>query len=660
MATISSLGVGTNGLDSEAIVTKLVALEKQPLAALQNQATLEKAKISSFGQIQSQFSALGDVAARIASTTGWSSRVASSSNTTAASITAAASAAATSFTLDVDALAKEQSISSASVALGSLVGAGTLTFRAGTWSGGLADAGATNADIAAKDALVTSTAAAATAANAAAATATTTANNAASAAASALADDNQAASDLASAAVSPEQSAYASAYSDWAAAIAGNDHSTPALQAAENAALTAKNNAYAAMTGAEQTAADNITATADATDASALKGTAITTAAASAAATAAATAATAAASAAVTAANSARPTFTAASGSADVAVTVTAADTVTTLAAKINASGAGVVATVFKDGTGERLLLRSKSTGADAGFRLQATDADGNNSDNAGLSRFAYDPQTAAYGMASSGIPAQNGQDAKARINGLAVTSKTNTLTDNIPGVTITLTATTTTNYGTVSEVKSPATMSIREDVTPAVKNVQDFITAYNTLAASLADMTKYDAATKTPSVFQGDSAILGLQSILRNMVGSVSSGSAYKRLSDIGVERQLDGSLTLNTTKLSVAANNGTELQKLFTNDNNNAQTDGFAVKFNDLAKGVLATGGSVANKATSLQKELDRNAKEQTRVNDRAAAFETRLRKQYTALDTKMASLNALNAYVAQQVTTWNKSTG
>lgn len=660
MATISSLGVGTGGLDSEAIVTKLVALEKQPLTSLKAKATVDQAKISSFGQIQSQFSALSDVATRIAATSVWSSRVASSSNTSAATIVATASTAATSFTLDVDALAKEQSNSSASVALGSLVGAGTLTFRTGTWSGGSTDASTTNADIAAKDALVVSTAAASTAAANAATTASATAGSTAASAASALADDNTAASDLASAAVSPEQTAYASAYSDWVAAITANDHSTPALQAAEAAALTAKNNAYAAMTGGEQTSANSITATADATDASALKGVALSAATASTVATTAATAAVTAAAAAVTAANSARPTFTAGGSSSDVAITVTAADTITTLAAKINASTAGVVATVFRDGTGERLLLRSKSTGADSGFRIQATDADSNSADDAGLSRFAYDPQTAAFGMASSGTPAQNGQDAKARINGLAVTSTTNTLTDNIPGVTITLTATTTTNYGTVSETKSPVTMAVREDVTPAVKNVQDFITAYNTLAASLADMTKYDASTKTPAIFQGDSAVLGLQSILRNMLGSVSTGSAYQRLSDVGVERQLDGSLTLNTAKLSTAANNGTELQKLFTANNGNAQTNGFALKFSALAKGVLGTGGSVVNKASSLQKDLDRNATEQTRVNDRADAVEARLRKQYTALDTKMASLSALNAYVAQQVTTWNKSTG
>ena len=240
------------------------------------------------------------------------------------------------------------------------------------------------------------------------------------------------------------------------------------------------------------------------------------------------------------------------------------------------------------------------------------------------------------------------------------MTSKNNTLTNNVPGVTINLLATTTTNYGLGTETKSPLTMSVSEDVTPAVKNVQDFVTAYNALSASLADLTKYDSATKTASLFQGDSAVLGLQSVLRSMVGSTSTGSStYARLSDVGLELQKDGSLTLNTSKLSTAANNGTELQKLFTTNNSNALTNGFGVKFRDLAHGVLATGGSVVNKAAALQGVLSRNTAAQTKVNDRAASFEARLRKQYSALDAQMASLTALNAYVSQQVTTWNKST-
>ena len=366
---------------------------------------------------------------------------------------------------------------------------------------------------------------------------------------------------------------------------------------------------------------------------------------------------------------SAGGTTFAAGTAAPVNVTVASTDSITAIAAKINSAGAGVTASVFNDGTNERLLLTAKSTGAAAGFRVQAfsepvspATVGTQITTNAGLGQLVFDPATTATkttGMAAAGIPVQYAQDAKARINGLAVTSATNTLTNNIAGVTINLVSTTTTGYGTGGEVKSPITMSIREDVTPAVKNVNDFVTAYNTLNADLVGLTKYDAATKTAGLFQGDSSVVGLQNIMRSMLSSSSLGATSQRLSDVGLERQLDGSLTINTAKLSLAANNGTTLQQLFTNNNNDPATNGFALKFRDLGHGMLISGGSVVSKAAALQKNLDANTAAQTSVNDKATLFETRLRARYSALDVQMASLNALNSYVTQQVATWNKAT-
>jgi flagellar hook-associated protein 2 len=145
---------------------------------------------------------------------------------------------------------------------------------------------------------------------------------------------------------------------------------------------------------------------------------------------------------------------------------------------------------------------------------------------------------------------------------------------------------------------------------------------------------------------------------LLRSIASSTTNGSVYTRLNDIGIERQLDGTLSLNTSKLGAAANNGTELQKLFTVNNNNAQTNGFALKFASFGTAALAAGGSVFNKAEALDKELQQNSLDQARINERAARTEERLRRQYSALDAKMASLNALSAYVNQQVTAWNNS--
>ena len=67
MATISSPGVGTNGLDVKNIISQLVALEKKPLDTLKLQAATVNTKISAFGQIKSLVSDFSDAASKLAS-----------------------------------------------------------------------------------------------------------------------------------------------------------------------------------------------------------------------------------------------------------------------------------------------------------------------------------------------------------------------------------------------------------------------------------------------------------------------------------------------------------------------------------------------------------------------------------------------------------------
>ncbi|MBT0569528.1 flagellar filament capping protein FliD [Curvibacter sp. CHRR-16] len=340
----------------------------------------------------------------------------------------------------------------------------------------------------------------------------------------------------------------------------------------------------------------------------------------------------------------------------DIDIKVTASDTLSAVASKINAANAGVVATVLRDGDKERLLMRSKDMGAEAGFRIQA-DIPDEKLDPAGadLSRLVFDPAYGAVGMAGSDAgDIQLASDTKALINGVEVSSKNNNLDDNIPGVSIALL----TPSKAEDAASGSVTITVSEDVTVAVKNVQNFITAYNTLSQTLTEVTKYDPESKQAGTFQGDSGVVGMLNLLRTIAGSSSEGGQYHTLSEVGVERQLDGSLSMNTAKFGQAANNGQELKKLFTADNKNPQTNGFALKFRDFARGAIAADGVVSSKSKALDKDMEHNQDDQKRLNDRVAMTEARLRKQYTQLDKKMGSLNALNAYVSQQVTNWNKS--
>jgi len=143
-------------------------------------------------------------------------------------------------------------------------------------------------------------------------------------------------------------------------------------------------------------------------------------------------------------------------------------------------------------------------------------------------------------------------------------------------------------------------------------------------------------------------------------LMGSTSAtGSTFSRLADVGITAQLGGDLSIDNTKLTAAMADVPNLQKLFTAFNGSDATNGFGLRVKDFSNGLLAATGAVSNKNDAIKKALDRNAADQTKVNTRATLMEERLKKQYSALDTKMASLTALNSYVAQQVTTWNKST-
>ncbi|MBU3737390.1 MAG: flagellar cap protein FliD, partial [Rhodoferax sp.] len=344
-------------------------------------------------------------------------------------------------------------------------------------------------------------------------------------------------------------------------------------------------------------------------------------------------------------------TFAAGSAAA-VDVTILPTDnTLTKIAAAINNASAGVVATVITDSQGERLSLRSSSTGAASGFRVQVNDTgDGNNTDATGLSQLAFDPENGATGMGTiSGTTTLLGRDAKATLNGVAVQSASNTFNGLVPGLNLTVSQLTT----------SPAVVTVGQDVASIRKSIANFVTAYNTLNTTLADNTRYDPVKRKGALLQGDTATVTLSNGLRSLMGSSTSGAAYSRLSELGITLQTDGSLLMDGAKLDIALQDVDKVKTFFTIDNKDAAINGFGLKLKTFTSGLLAVQGSVTAKINALTSSVDDNTKEQQRVNDRADAVEARLRKTYSALDSKMGSLTALSDYVKQQVTTWNKNT-
>ena len=150
MAAISSPGIGS-GLDVNSIVTQLVALERQPITLLQQQATSVQTKLSIYGQIQSKLSALRDAAAALTQASTWGQTLGSTTDPASVGVTTSSTTRPGRYSVMVTALAAAQSnATSASYASPDAVfGEGTLQIELGTWTGAsfAAKTGATSVSV---------------------------------------------------------------------------------------------------------------------------------------------------------------------------------------------------------------------------------------------------------------------------------------------------------------------------------------------------------------------------------------------------------------------------------------------------------------------------------------------------------------------------------
>ena len=322
-------------------------------------------------------------------------------------------------------------------------------------------------------------------------------------------------------------------------------------------------------------------------------------------------------------------------------------DSLESVRTKVNASNSGVSASIVRDSAGARLVIRSTTTGLEHSMRIMAVPADPPSTPGGStLNDLVFDNPSGSATMTQSLAP----KNALAVVNGLPVTSASNTLNSAVEGVTLTLSQVTT----------KPIQVSVGVDSEAMKKALNDFAKAYSEINKYIGDQTKYDPDKKVASALQGDRATISLQSQLRSIVGSTSSASKeFGRLSDAGLELQADGSLKLNETKFTASLGKLSELSKAFTkSDLVNAGGNGFGVRIKTLTEQMTNSQGAVSTRTQGLRDSIARNEKQAAVLEDRSTRTQARLEAQYSALDTSLTKLNGLNSYVTQQITTWNKN--
>ena len=295
------------------------------------------------------------------------------------------------------------------------------------------------------------------------------------------------------------------------------------------------------------------------------------------------------------------------------------------------ADNSGVQATLINEVNGSRLVLTSAKSGATQGIEVTSAGGDG------GLAQFTYDP-----GTLTNMTEVQEAQDAHIKIAGLFdFYSPTNAVTGAIDGLKLELQAKT--------EVGKPITISVSDDNDTLVERVKAFVDGYNALNTTLAGLRSYDATTKTAGPLLGDALLLGTESNLRSNLVDPVEGLAIgaNTLAAIGITRQLDGSLKLDESKLQSAMQaDSNSVSAVFGSEN------GIATRLFATIEARLESDAGLESRNQSLQKEIADIQDDKDALDARMAVIETRYRKQFTAMDTLLASLTSTSNYLAQQL--------
>jgi len=277
--------------------------------------------------------------------------------------------------------------------------------------------------------------------------------------------------------------------------------------------------------------------------------------------------------------------LTVGTGSSQTTTTIQVGNGVNTpnqLASYINGLNLGVTASVITDSTGARVALVSNSSGSASDFSISPSS--GNSSGN-------------LFTRATTGT------DASLTVDGIPITSASNTVTGAINGVTLNLVG------------QAPATevgISIGTDVSQASQAINAFVSAYNSLISQVNSQFAYDSTNKTSGPLSSDSTVRMFQSELLASPSYLASGSAIGTLASLGITMNDDGTLTVDSSTLNNAIqSNPGAVQAFFQGTSSN----GFAAyltnavnTFADPTEGAFTVDLSSLNaENTDLQNEIN-----------------------------------------------------
>jgi len=300
-------------------------------------------------------------------------------------------------------------------------------------------------------------------------------------------------------------------------------------------------------------------------------------------------------------------------------------NTVSTLASSINESGLGLTASVIRDSTGERLALTSNTSGE------------------------LGDITVAGNSTGLSFHKSVTGHNASFTLDGVGLSTATNTVSGALEGVTINLAS---------AAPDTEVLLTVAADQRGAEQAVRNFVSSYNLVVSAINGQfaTGGDPSTAGPLASSGSLRTLE-STLLSAATYSIDENGGLVNLASLGIDMGNDGTLTVDSTKLDDAINNHFTQFKNFFQAAGNAK--GFAQNFSNIMSGLTdSTNGLLALNLTENVNQQHILTRQINDMEDRLSNRQKQLIDQYSRVDTMLRQLPLLQAQITAQLNSVTKA--
>ncbi len=312
-------------------------------------------------------------------------------------------------------------------------------------------------------------------------------------------------------------------------------------------------------------------------------------------------------------------------GSFQIAVGSNAAATVTVdstdntldgLASAINGQNLGVTASVINDANGARLALVSNTSGSSGNITIT-----GNTT--------SLNFNTAATGL-----------NASLTVDGVPISSASNTVTGVIPGVTLNLVG---------ADPNTTVNLSLSPDTSQATTAINSFVSAWNTVVQDLNSQFNVASDGTGGGPLEGDNTLRGIQDqLLSAITTSIAGNNGFVNLASIGVNMNDDGTLSVDSGALSNAlSNNFSSVQTLL-------QGAGGVATFlsSTLSQITDPTQGSITLDLQGMSQENQDLTSQINAMETQLASQDELLTAQYSQMQNTLDEMPMLQSQITQQL--------